>query len=152
MKIKETLLVSLLSFAMAAGLHAGTAGVQTINIAAYDSMLYSVKKIAVHPGQKLVVVLTNKGTIPKNGMAHNWILLKAGVDPNAYAAAALKANDFEPKALAGEVIASVPALGPNESGTASFTAPAVSGTYHYLCTAVGHTMGGSGMRGVLIVR
>lgn len=152
MKIKQILLTSLLTFTITVGLHAATPSVKTVTIAAYDTMNYSVKKIEAHPGQKLVVVLKNEGTIPKNGMMHNWILLKAGVDPKAYAEAALKANELQPSALADEVIASVPALGPNESGTASFTAPAVPGTYHYLCTAIGHIMGGTGtMRGVLIV-
>jgi azurin len=133
---------------------AKTADADTITIAAYDSMVYSLKKIEVRPGQKLIVVLKNEGTIPKNAMAHNWVLLKAGADVDAYAKAAIKSNEYLPKALAGEVIAAIPAvgaLGPNESATASFTAPTVPGTYHYVCTAVGHTMGGTGMRGVLVV-
>jgi len=152
MKIKQILSLALFSITAVAATHAESPGVKTITIAAYDTMNYSVKKIEAQPGQKLVVVLKNAGTLPKSVMAHNWILLKAGITADSYAKAALKMNDFEPKALAGEVIASVPALGPNESGTAAFTAPAAPGTYAYLCTAVGHTMGGSGMRGVLIVK
>ena len=152
MKTIPLLYSSVLLLTLIGGLKAETAGVKTISIAAYDTMNYSVKHIDAHPGQKLVVILTNKGTLPKKVMAHNWILLKAGASADTYAKEALKVNDFEPKELANEVIASVHALGPNESGTASFTLPLVSGTYQYLCTAVGHTMGGSGMRGVLIVK
>jgi len=152
MNMKQIIFSLLLSFSLAAGLRAETGGVETVTIAAFNTMTYSVKKIEVRPGQKLVVVLMNKGTLPKNVMAHNWILLKGGVSADAYAKAALKSNDFEPKGLADEVIASVPALGPDESGTAVFTAPTVPGSYAYLCTAVGHVMGGSGMRGVLIVK
>jgi azurin len=140
---------------VATGSSAKPADADTITIAAYDTMNYSLKKIEVRPGQKLIIVLKNEGTIPKNAMAHNWILLKADANVDAYAKAALISNDFQPKALATEVIAAVPAtggLGPNESASTSFTAPTVPGTYHYLCTAVGHTMGGSGMRGVLIVK
>jgi len=152
MKLKQILFSLILTVAIIPGLRAESAGVETVNIAAYDTMIYSVKKIEAHPGQKLVVVVTNAGTLPKNVMAHNWILLKAGASADAYAKAALKANDFQPKSLAGEVIAAVPALGPNESASVSFTAPSVPGSYPYLCTAVGHNMGASGMRGVLIVK
>jgi azurin len=143
---------SVLLATLASGLMAATAASQTVNIAAYDTMTYSVKRIEAHPGQKLVVTLTNKGTLPKNVMPHNWILLRAGASADAYAKEALRVNTFEPKELANEVITSIHALGPNESGTASFTVPMAPGTYPYLCTGVGHTMGGSGMRGVLIVK
>lgn len=150
MKINQILISSLLSLTIVAGLRAGTADVETVKISAYDTMIYSVKKIVVHPGQKLVVVVKDEGTVPKKVMAHNWILLKAGADANAYEKASIKTNEYQPKALADEVIASVPPLGPNETATASFTAPAVSGTYPYLCTATFHAM--TGMRGVLIVK
>ena len=152
MKSKWLLLSTLLPIAVLPVLRAETPGPQTITIAAYDTMNYSVKKIQAIPGQKLVVVLKNEGTLPKKVMAHNWILLKGGVTADSYAKAALKADQFEPPALANEVIASVPALGPGESATATFTAPSVPGNYYYLCTAVGHTMGGGGMRGLLIVK
>jgi len=152
MNIKLLLLSTFLLLILGTGLRADMGAVETVNIAAYDTMNYSVKEIDAHPGQKLVVILTNKGTLPKNIMAHNWILLKAGASANAYAKEALKEDNFQPKALADEVIASTPALGPNESATVAITLPNTPGTYPYLCTAVGHTMGGGGMRGVLIVK
>jgi len=155
MKFTTLILSLFLAISVVTGASAKPADADTITIAAYDTMNYSLKHIEVRPGQKLIVVLKNEGTIPKNAMVHNWILLKADADVNAYAKAALASGDFQPKALAGEVIAAVPAsggLGPNESASTSFTAPTVPGAYHYLCTAIGHTMGGAGMRGVLIVK
>ncbi len=33
--------------------------------------------------------------MPKDTMGHNWVLLKAGEDPSAYAMAAISAKDEE---------------------------------------------------------
>jgi azurin len=85
-------------------------------------------------------------------MGHNWVLLKAGEDPMAYATAALSAKNegYQPKALADQVIASIAMLGPKETGEVTFTAPTVPGSYPYICSCAGHSM--AGMRGVLIVK
>jgi azurin len=124
----------------------------TVNITTNDMMSFSVTKFEAHPGQTVTVHLTNTGTQPKAVMAHNWILLKAGSDLNAYAAAAAaaKAEDFQPKALAGQVLAAIPMLGAKESGEVTFTCPLTPGTYKYLCSCYGHSM--AGMKGVLIVK
>jgi azurin len=50
---------------------------------------------------------------------------------------------------ADKVIAATKMLGPGETDTVSFTAPA-AGTYDYICTFPGHAM--AGMRGVLTVK
>lgn len=123
-----------------------------VKIIAYDTMKYSVTKIEAQPGQKIVIELTSQGVAPKTVMAHNWILLKAGYDPIAYANAAIaaKAEDYEPKSLANQVIASIPQLGPKESGKTTFTAPKAPGTYSYLCSFPAHCL--AGMRGVLVVK
>jgi azurin len=132
--------------------NAGNAPAKTISISAFDTMKYSVMKFEVSPGQKVTVELKNEGNVPKIAMGHNWILLKAGVDPVSYANAAItaKAEDFQPKALSDKVLASIPMLGPKESAKVTFTAPMAPGTYAYLCSFPAHTQ--AGMRGVMIVK
>ncbi len=56
---------------------------QVVEIIVNDMMSFSVTKIEAKPGQTVTVKLKNTGTLPKDAMAHNWILLKAGVDLNA---------------------------------------------------------------------
>ena len=121
----------------------------TVNDAA---MKFSIAKIAAHPGQTLTIKLKNNGAQPKDVMGHNWVLLKADTDTDAYTAtaSASKSEGFEPKALAAQVIAAIPLLGPGQSGEVTFTCPATPGTYNYLCTFPAHAM--LGMKGVLIVK
>src|SRR5664279_4753873 len=52
-----------------------------VSISGYDTMKYSVTSIEASPGQQVIVELKNEGSLPKDAMGHNWILLKAGVDP-----------------------------------------------------------------------
>lgn len=139
------LVLSLASAALAAG------NTVSLKIQAYDTMKYSVNRIEAHPGERVTVELQDVGSLPKEAMGHNWILLKAGADPQAYAKAAsvAKAQNYEPSALAHEVIAAIPLLGPKETGTASFVAPKAPGTYPYLCSFPGHYQ--AGMHGLLVV-
>jgi len=151
-KIKHIFLASLLSLGITAGLRAETPGAMTVAISGNDTMKYSVTKIEAHPGQKITVVLTNEGNLPKETMGHNWVLLNAGANPVAYAnlAASAKADNYQPKAFASHVIASIPTLGPKETGKVIFTAPSAPGSYPYLCSFPAHCA--SGMKGVLIVK
>jgi azurin len=126
--------------------------VTTVEITANDTLKFSVTRIEVQPGQKVHVELKNTGSLPKEVMAHNWILLKSGVDITAYATAALgaRSDDYQPKALADEVLAAIPLLGPKRSAGVTFEAPTTPGSYPYLCTFPGHFL--AGMRGVLVVK
>ena len=110
MKLQHLILGCVLSFATFTGITASASDAKTVNISAYDTMKYSVTSIQVSPGEKVTVNLKNEGNMPKAAMAHNWVLLKAGTDPNAYARLAMsaKASDYQPKALASRVIASSP--------------------------------------------
>jgi azurin len=134
------------------GLAAAPKGAKTVVISAFDTMKYSVNTIEASPGEKITVQLKNEGNMPKEAMGHNWILLKAGVDPQSYANAAMtaKAEDYQPKAMADKVISSIKILGPKETGSVTFTAPAAPGKYAYLCSFPAHCQ--VGMKGVLIVK
>jgi azurin len=127
-------------------------GPREIDITAGDTMKFNVTAIDAKPGEDLKVVLTNIGTQPKEVMGHNWVLLKAGTDVDAFVAAAITAKDsgYIPASLADEVIAHIDILGPRKSGEADFKAPMVPGDYPFLCTFPAHYQ--SGMKGVLTVK
>jgi azurin len=150
MKLPKTLLTSFAITAIAASGMA--AAVRTVVISAYDTMKYSVTTIEAHPGERITVQLKNEGTLPKEAMGHNWILLKAGVDAQAYANAAVgaKAEGFQPSSMADKVLASIKLLGPKENASVTFTAPPTPGKYAYLCSFPAHCQ--VGMRGFLVVK
>jgi len=156
MKPKFLLLLLPLALALVslAALPAGRAddAVKTIVIVANDQMKFSVTHIEARPGETIHVQLRNEGTMPKNGMGHNWVLLKANADPNAFAMAAISARDTDyiPKALVSQIVAKIPLLGPKEVGDVTFACPAKPGKYPYICSCNGHSM--AGMRGELIVK
>jgi len=131
---------------------AAAQGPRTIEITAGDTMKYSLTAIDAKPGEDLKVVLTNIGTIPKEVMGHNWILLKSGADAAAFstAAAAAKDTDYIPAALKDEIIAHIDLLGPRKSGEVEFSAPSTPGQYPFLCSFPAHYQ--AGMHGILTVK
>jgi len=108
-----------------------------VHLEGTDQMRYSATRIEVK-GLKLKLELKNAGTLPKEAMGHDFVLLKSGSDITAFAAKAMSAKptDYIP-ADAAEMIAHTKLLGPGESDTIEITLPA-AGTYPYLCTFPGH--------------
>lgn len=130
----------------------GADGVRVINIAGNDQMKYDVTQIDAKPGETIRVVMHNAGSLPKAAMAHNFVLLKQGVDPIQFtsAAAAAQATDYFPQDRSGDVIAHTGLTGPKEKSEVTFTVPTEPGDYTYLCTFPGHFI--AGMKGVLTVK
>lgn len=126
-------------------------GPRTIEITASDQMKFSVTAIEAKPGEELHVVLTNAGSLPKEAMAHNWILLKPGSDYMAFSAAAATAKDknYIPDNLKDEIIAKIDLLGPHQTGEVTFKAPDQAGEYPFLCSFPGHA---ALMHGTLTVK
>jgi azurin len=125
---------------------------RVIAISADDTMKYSVTTIEAKPGESLDVKLTNKGTLPKAAMAHNFVLLKKGTDVNAFTTEAVMARetDYVPPKFKADVIVSTTLTGPGETVDAKFKAPTAPGTYQYFCSFPGHFA--AGMKGSLIVK
>ena len=123
-----------------------------VEISADDLMKFSTVEITAAPGERLSVSLTNKGATPKFSMGHNWILLNAKVDLDAFlaAAAASSATEYVPADKKSEILAATKLLGPGETDTATFNAPTAPGRYPFVCSFAGHA--GLGMKGVLIVK
>ena len=125
---------------------------RAIEIAATDTMKFSVTEITAKPGERLSVTLVNLGTTPKFSMGHNWVLLAAGIDVAQFLVAAAEAvtADYVPAgAQPDRVLAATKLLGPKERDVVTFAAPATPGRYEFLCSFPGHYQ--VGMRGVLIV-
>ena len=152
MKTKSVTAFLSLAILAAIQLRAATAPVKNIVIVANDQMKYSVTRIEAQPGQAVHVQLKNEGTLPKEVMGHNWVLLKAGQDGLTYAAAAISdaKEMYQPKTLADQVLASIPLLGAKQEGEVTFDAPTIPGSYVFLCTFPAHCQ--AGMRGVLVVK
>lgn len=140
-------------FAQAKQAAAPAAGAaRTIDIQGTDAMKFSVTTITAKPGEKIRVVLTSVGTMPKMVMAHNWILLKKTADAQAFANAGALARDtgFIATAHKADVIAATTLVGAGEKAEVTFTAPKVAGQYPYLCSFPGHFA--AGMKGTLTVK
>jgi azurin len=112
--------------------------VANIVITANDLMQYNLKEIKVKVGQKVKLTLRHIGTLDKNIMGHNVVILKPGVDMAEFAALAspLKANDYIPVDTQ-DVIVHTKLIGGGETTTIEFDAPAV-GTYDFICSFPAH--------------
>jgi azurin len=117
-----------------------------------NAMKFDVTNITAAPGESIKVVLTNASNLPKTVMGHNWILLKPGTDPVAFAQAAAPdaANGYIPSKLEDKIIAHINLLGPGESGEVVFNAPSEPGAYPFLCSFPGHCA--VGMKGIFTVK
>lgn len=126
--------------------------VVSVDLTANDSMKYSLNRIEAKPGQQVKVTLTNTGTMPKQAMGHNFIVLKKGVDPKEFvnAAVAAAATDYVPASMADKIIAHTKLVGPKQSDEVTFTAPTEPGEYTFLCSFPAHFL--TGMHGVLVVQ
>ena len=135
---------------------AGTPPARTVTLTVSDpvdgKMSYSLSQIVAKPGERLRVVLTSLGTLPKLVMGHNFVLLKVGVDPKLFSeeAAAARDTDFIPAVRKAQIVAHTSIVGPGERDEVTFTVPKVAGKYPYLCTFAGHFA--AGMSGVLLVK
>ena len=123
--------------------------VAELSLEGNDQMQYNKKEFKVKAGQTVRLTLTHVGTMAKNAMGHNFVLLKEGVDLAAFGQKSATAmdTDYIPASEEGNIIAHTKMLGGGETDTIEFTAPA-AGTYEFLCSFPGHY---ALMRGVFIV-
>jgi azurin len=117
-----------------------------------DAMKFSLTRIEAEAGETVRLLLVNTGSAPKEAMGHNWVLLKMGADPVAYANDALKARatDYIPPGRADEVVAHTRLIGGRARDAVVFTVPAQPGDYVFICTFPAHLQ--LGMKGVLAVK
>jgi azurin len=170
MNTRYSLSVSLLAIALSGcgqkdpGTAAGTAAApaavaaapapaapRVIEITANDTMKFNLTTIEAKAGETIKIVLTNNGTLPKEAMGHNLVVLKPGSDGGAFSAAAMtaKATDYIPESLKSQVVAATALLGPKKSDEIILK-DLKAGEYPFLCSFPAHFV--VGMKGVLIVK
>lgn len=122
-----------------------------IQISGNDEMKFDLTAFEVKASQKVKVTIKNLGTMPKEAMGHNFVLLAKNTEVPKFIEAGQpnSANEFIAPAQAFHVLAKTKIIGPSESDSVTFTAPAVPGRYDYICTFPGHYV--SGMKGVMTV-
>jgi azurin len=150
-KITPTLFAALLALGLLAGCAPAPEPI-TITITGNDQMRFAPAEFTVRARQPVTIVFQNVGSMPKESMGHNIVILRQGVDKIEFANAGAVhvRNEFIDPKREGDVIASTRILGPGEEVEMSFTAPAGPGDYDYVCTFPGHTP--AGMVGVMTVR
>lgn len=127
-------------------------GVAAIHITGNDDMRYNITRFVVHPGEKVRITFENVGKMPVTTMGHDLVILKLGENFKSFSnevnSADLQAKGEIPDSLLDKVIAHTKILGPGESQTIEFVAPA-AGAYDYLCTFPTHAVF---MHGQMIVK
>jgi len=150
--MKRVALLSVLALTLVLPAHLSAQSPRTVEIEGTDAMKYSVTEITASPGEEIRVVLSSVGSMPKIAMAHNFVLLKAGVDATQFANESVMAGpaaNYIAEARKGDVIAFTEMAGGGETVEVTFEAPA-AGTYTFLCTFPGHFA--AGMTGTLVVK
>lgn len=125
---------------------------KVVEITGDDFMKFDVTSFEAKPGQSVTVRLKNVGELPKEAMAHNWVLLAKQADASKFVEAGIPhpETDYIAFEQSFYVLAKTRTLGPGESDSVTFTAPRESGPYDYVCTFPDHYA--SGMKGVMTVR
>lgn len=123
--------------------------VKELEITGNDKMKFNLVELEAKPRQRIELTLKNVGTMPKQSMGHDWVLVVQGTDLKEFVQAGMThaSTSYIAPSHKDAVLASTSILGPGESETISFTAPAEPGSYDYVCTFPGHLAGG--MAGVL---
>ena len=123
----------------------GTVLVLTSN----DALRFMPNQLEATAGEIITLTLKHEGKLPAKIMGHNFVLLKKGVDVDAFGEAAINArdNDFIPNE-GKDVIAHTKIIGGGEFDTINFTAPA-AGTYTFLCSFPKHY---TVMKGTFVVK
>ena len=91
-----------------------------------DLIKYNITRFEVAAGSKVKIILKHTGSLPKEAMGHNIVILKPGNDMMAFATAAITARetDFIPANLKGQILANSSLVGGGQTTTLEFTAPA----------------------------
>ena len=124
---------------------------QRVYMEGHDNMRFTVEEITATPGQNIELTLKTVSKMPKSSMAHNFVLLKKGVDAEEFdmKGQKYKENGYIDPSLVDNIIVSTDMLGDGEMDMVTFKAPTEKGKYTYICTFPGHYS--AGMKGTLIV-
>jgi azurin len=126
-------------------------GVRVIKVTANDQMKFNLSTIELKVGEEVKITLTNIGTMPKQAMGHNLVVLKPGTDETAFATAAGPATATEhiPESMKDQVVAHTKMLGPKESDSITLKFDE-AGNYPFMCSFPAHFQ--LGMKGNIVVK
>lgn len=102
-----------------------------------DMMKFDKSELRVKAGSKVEIMLNHTGTMAKDLMGHNIVILKQGTDVADFAQRAINAKETEYIPEGDETIAYTSLIGGGESTSVSFDAPE-KGTYDFICSFPGH--------------
>jgi azurin len=150
--MKQTTIALLACAAGLLGCSRNVAPPKVVEITGDDFMKFSLTSFEAKPGQKVTLRLKNIGELPKEATAHNWVLLAKEAYTPKFVEQGMPHPERDYIAFEQEfyVLAKTKLLGPGESDSVTFTAPAAAGSYDYICTFPEHCTGG--MKGVMTVR
>ena len=108
-------------------------------VEANDNMRFNVKRIVVNGGQKVRITLKHVGTMSKENMGHNLVILKKGVKMNDFAQKAnvAKDTDYIPADSENDIIVHTIMIGGGDETVIEFDAPE-AGEYDFLCSFPAH--------------
>jgi len=158
----RTLLLTLCAASVAVscgGSEGGAPEAVVVELTGNDQMQYNKTALTVPAGATVTVKLSNIGSMPKEAMAHNFVLLASGVTAMDFGGACAQPDSgatvethYIPtkESLVAQIVAyTTDQAGPGETVEVTFTAPDTPGTHEYVCTFPGHF---AVMRGVLTVQ
>jgi len=123
-----------------------------IVISGSDNMMFDKNAFEVTEGQRVKLLFKNIGTLSKQAMGHNLVLLDQDTDIPKFAVEATRylKNEYIPSEgpSVEKIIGHTKILGPKEQDVFYFTAGA-PGKYPYVCTFPGHF---SVMQGIMTVK
>jgi azurin len=116
-----------------------------------DEMQFSKTAFTVKAGETVRVIFKNVGTMPKESMGHDWLLLKDSADAAQFVedGFAFASSGYIAPEHKNDVLAHTKIIGPGETANVIFTAPTKPGPYDYVCSFPGHYA--AGMKGVMTV-
>ncbi len=137
--------------AAASAAPAEKSGPRVIEITGNDSMKFNLSSIELSVGEEVTLRLTNIGSMPKQAMGHNVVVLKAGSNVSEFSMAAATAaqTDYIPDSLKEQVVAHTKMLGPKESDSITLKF-SEAGEYPFLCSFPAHFQ--VGMKGMITVK
>ncbi|SEN00054.1 azurin [bacterium A37T11] len=111
----------------------------TISLTANDQMKYDKTLFKVKAGESVKLTFKNAGSLPKEAMGHNVVILIPNTDLAAVAGEAIKAKaeDYIPATFASSIVAHTKLLGPGETDNIEFTLKD-KGAYEFMCSFPGH--------------
>ena len=111
---------------------------QTWTVEGNDQMQFNINLIRVKAGEPVEITVKNVGSMPKESMGHNLVILKPGIDIPTFGSEASAAadNEYIPKSSLTSIVAHSKLLGPGESDKISVTLE--KGVYPFICSFPGH--------------